>query len=236
MGRTNSRANNKNNQRNHMRYLKLIAAATMAIAAITATTATAALAAQAEGFLPLTTFTGTSAKGGNLETAAAKIECAKASILSGTMETDSHGTVDIHYEGCKAFFFAANSLGDASGVILGLSLWLLCLIEPKTLVYGIWIEPSSPVHIEIPGAGQLLSVTGGIIGKITANAKSPKKTIVFEGEKGKAKPTSCTGMDGKTKTVNQTSELNENKKPEGSNFKGEATIEGAKEVEIMDGI
>jgi hypothetical protein len=222
-----------------MRYLKLIAAATMAIAAITAATATAALAAQAEGFLPQTNFIGESAKGVTFETASATLICKKASILSGTMATDSHGTVDIHYEQCTAFGFPANSLGDASGVILGLSLWLLCLIEPKTLEFGIWIEPVSPVHIEIPGVGQLLLVTGGIIGKIVSNKKALKQTIKFEGEKGKPKPTSCTGTDGKTKTANQTSELNENKKPEGMNLKGDATQEASDkktEVEIMDGI
>jgi hypothetical protein len=228
-----------NNQRNHMRYLKLIAAATMAIAAITAATATAALAAQAGGFLPKTTFIGTSEKGGKLETAAASITCAKANILSGTMETDSHGTVDIHYEKCTAFGLPANSLGDASEVILGLSLWLYCR-DSTTGAPLMWIEPSSPVHIEVPALGQLLLVTGGILGKITPEKGPTLKTkIAFEGEKGKAKPTSCIGMDGKTKTVNQTAELNENKKPEGSNFKGEATIEASDkktEVEIMNGI
>ena len=222
-----------------MRQLKLIAVAVMALAAIASTAATA-YGAQAEGFLPkLPGFFIGSGGEGKLETlAGTSIVCKATNILSGTMETDSHGTVDVHYTGCKALgAFAANSKGDGAEVILAPSLWLLCLIEPK--VYGEWIEPRETVIVEVKAAGAKLAVTGGVIGKITENAKSLKKSISFKATKGDSEPKTCTGMDGKTKTVNQTTELNANKKPESSGLTGSATIEAENkttEVEIMPGI
>jgi hypothetical protein len=219
-----------------MKHIKLIAVAIMALAAITATTASSAYA-KAEGLLPeKTNFIG-AGKGGRLLTLGGKeIKCGVTNILSGTMETDSHGTVDIHFLECKAFgIFAANSLGDLAGTILSVNLWLICLIEPKTLVFGIWIEPATPVHIE--AGGILVTVQGGLIGKITTNPLSLKKTVTFEQASGDPKPTSCIGTGLETKKANQTT-TEDKGKAESSALEGTATLEAANkttEMELMDG-
>ena len=187
-----------------MRHLKLITAALVAIAAITALTATAALGAQAEGFLPITSFTGKGGEG-KVETLGGKVTTCKAFTVTGGAETDSHGTATIDYTGCTAFgIFAATSLGEASGTILAPSLWLLCLIEPKTLTYGIWLESKAPVHIE--AGGKLVELEGGVIGSIEKNASSTTKTVTFKATTGDPDPKTCTGVDGKTKTVSATTE------------------------------
>jgi hypothetical protein len=219
-----------------MKHIKLIAAAIMALAAITATTAATAYANQAEGFLPTTSFIGTG-KGGSLATLGGKeIKCTGTNILSGTMETDSHGVVDIHFTGCTAFgIFTANSLGDSSGTILSVNLYLICLIEPKKLEFGIFLEPKTPVHIE--AGGILVTVQGGLIGTITPNAKGLKKTVSFKQKGGDTTPTSCTGTDGKTKTANQTT-TEDKGTPSSSALEGSATVEsqsGLTEIELMDG-
>ncbi len=220
-----------------MKHLKLIALAVMALAAITATTETAALGAQAEGFLPgATNFIG-SGSGGKTETLGGKAtSCTKTSILSGTMESDSHGKMDIHFSGCTAFgIFSANSLGDSAGTVLAISLWLLCLIEPKALKYGIWIELATPTHIE--AGGILVTVQGGIIGEIGANARSLKKTSKFAETKGDPTVKSCTGVDGKTKTASQTY-TEDGGTASSSGLQEEITIEPENkttEIEIMDG-
>jgi len=225
-----------------MRQLKLFAVAVMAFAAITAATASTVFGARAEGFLPkLAGFFIGSGTGGTLEALGGlSVSCTATSILEGTMETDSHGTVGIHYTGCKALgAFAANSKGDAAGTVLVPSIWLLCLIATKTLEYGIWIEPVGTVIIEVPAAGAKLSKTGGGIARIVENKLSLKKTLTFKGTKGDTEPKTCTGTDGKIKTANQTIELNENKKPESEALTGSLTIEAENkktEVEIMDGI
>jgi hypothetical protein len=219
-----------------MKHIKLIAAAIMALAAITATTASSAYA-KAEGLLPeKTNFIGSGTGGKVLTLGGKELKCGKTNILSGTMETDSHGTIDIHFTECKAFgIFAANSLGDTSGTVLAVMLWLLCLIEPKKLEFGIWGEPATPVHME--AGGILTTLQGGLIAKIAANPLSLKKTITFEQAGGDPKPTSCIGTGLETKKANQT--LTEDKgKAESSAYEGSATLEAANkttEMELMDG-
>jgi hypothetical protein len=221
-----------------MRHVKLITAAIMAIAAISALTATTAFGAQAEGFLPTTPeFIGSGAGGKLLTLGGKEIKCGATSIAAGTYATDSHGSTSITYTKCKAFgLFAANSLGDASETILAPSLWLLCLIEPKALKYGIWIEPTTEVHIE--AAGKLVKVTGGLIGEIGINAKSLKKTQTFKQKGGDPEPKTCTGADGKLKTANQLT-TEDGGTGETSALEGTATTEAkdkTTEIEIMDGI
>ncbi len=220
-----------------MRYLKLITAAVMALAVISALTAGAAFGAQAEGFLPTTNkFIGTGL-GGKLETLGGKVtECGKTTITAGTYETDSHGKATIEYSKCKAFgLFTANSLGDKSEIILAPSTYLLCLITPQTLEYGVFIELTTPIHVE--AAGKLLTLAGGIIGKIVENTASLKKTLTFKASKGDSEPKTCTGVEGKVKEANLTL-TEDGGKAESSGFTGTATIESedkVTKVEIMDG-
>jgi hypothetical protein len=214
----------------------MIVVAVMALAAITAMTAAAAVAEP--GFLPKSNFIGKGTGGKLVTTNKGTIECGGVNILSGVMETDSHGTADIHYEKCKAFgLFAAKSLGDASETILAPgSVWLLCLIEPKTLVWGLWVEvnPASPVHVE--AGGKLVEVKGGIIGKITENKKSLTKKLEFKQKASLSDPSECTGTDGKVKKANQLTQ-EDGKAPETSALEGNATVEAEDkktEMEIMD--
>jgi hypothetical protein len=222
-----------------MRHLRRFTVAIMALAAITATTAATAATAyanQAEGLLPAkTNFIGTG-KGGKLLTLGGKeIKC-EADSVTGSPETDSHGTGTITYEKCKAFgIFGINSLGDSSGTILIPGSGLLCLIEPKKLEFGIFTEPTAPIHLE--AAGILVTLQGSYISSITPNVLSLRKTLTSTQKGGDLTVTSCTGVDGKIKTANLT--LTEDKgTPESAALELTATEEAADkktEGEIMDG-
>jgi hypothetical protein len=213
-----------------MRQLKLITAAIAVLAALTALTAASAFAE--EGFLPTTNFVG-SGTGGKLQALGSlEITCTKTSILSGVMTNDKSGTVDVHYSGCSAFGFPANSLGDASGVILAPSNWELCLLNSTTLEFAIFLAPKAAVHIEVPLFGALIIVNGGVWGKITPNTKGKTKTISFSETSGDPAIASCGG-----KASTQTAEENENGKKEMSGLNGSATVEAENkttEIEIMD--
>jgi hypothetical protein len=213
-----------------MRHLKLIAAAVTALAAIFAIAAGAASAEP--GFLPAQNFKGSGA-GGSLNTLGGlfSITCTGTNVLSGVMTTDSKGTADIHFTGCTALGAAVNSLADSAGVILAPSNWELCLINEKELKWGVWLEPTSPVHINLP-LSELTVVVGGVIGEITPNELSEAKKLKFTGKGGDPTPSTCGG-----KTANQTSEKNESKTKEMSALTGEATLESETKgntIQIMD--
>jgi hypothetical protein len=212
-----------------MRHHKLIAAT----AALAAVLAGAAASANAEsGFLPAQNFRGSGA-GGTVTTLGGifSLKCTGTSLLSGVMTNAKKGTADIHFTGCAALGASVNSLGDTSGVVLAPSNWELCLINEKELKWGIWLEPTTPVHVNLP-LSELQTIEGGIVAEIAPNASSENKTIKFTGTGGDPTPASCGG-----KTAKRTSEKNENKTKEMEAFTGEMTIEAetkGNKIEIMD--
>jgi hypothetical protein len=135
------------------------------------------------------TFKGEQKEKGTLETEPGhhKITCAKAKILltdetlKASSELTKEGSTEgkdatlelvmIHFEGCKAEgLFPANSLGDASEVILAHLEVHNCMI--KKAEFGLLILPLA-LHIEIPSLGLLITVleVGLFIAKIEADTK-----------------------------------------------------------------
>jgi hypothetical protein len=86
------------------------------------------------------------------------IICLKGTILLEGSSLVSEGTLalaTIHFSECKALGLAANTLSDASGVILVHVEIHTCMIAPKH--FGLLILPL-PVHIEIPSVKLLILI------------------------------------------------------------------------------
>jgi len=164
-----------------MRIYKLIGAlaAILAFSAL-AVAATASAEETLWKWLPGSakeTFKGTQVGEGTLQIAGSgSVECSGGSILlsfkEGTTEvhsellggSDSEKEKDatlelvlIHFTGCKALGFAANSLGDATEIILVHAELHNCVINAAKKEFGLLILPL-PVHIEVPKLATLILV------------------------------------------------------------------------------
>jgi hypothetical protein len=189
-----------------MKQLRIIGLALLALLALGAFAASSASAVELEGILPATT-TGTATGGAaTLEnTNKEKISCKATSTLEIKFTDDEKGTATIHFTGCLAEGIApANSLGDESGVILSKVLLLVCLVEPKTLVFGILIEPidkeghAATEHIEIPAVGALALVKGAVIARSESANAGKEFKYSLKGKLGvQTEATECTIL-GKT--------------------------------------
>jgi hypothetical protein len=157
-----------------MKHLRIIGLAVLVFGALAASTARAE-----EGiFIPPNTVTG-SGEGGTatLETPnKEQVSCTKVAILELIFTTAQKATANLHFEKCLAEgALPANSLGDASGIILSKVNVLVCLVEPNALVFGLLIAAiTSPEHIEVPAVGQLVLVKGAVIAK-SASANEGKE-------------------------------------------------------------
>jgi hypothetical protein len=219
-----------------LRHIKLMLTALLALCALNAAVATSVASAE-EGFLPTTTYSGAGGALGLETLAKEKISCKATSILEATMKNDSEGSIgSIHVTGCTALGFPMNSLGDEKEVwlIVGAAT-TLCLINSTTLEYGILIKLKETLHIEVPLASLLFTISGSIIGKISPNTKGKEKTITFEQTTGDSKPTKCTGAKAKEAlTAELKYEQNESGKPENSGLTDTTKLTFAAETEIMD--
>jgi hypothetical protein len=133
------------------------------LAMLCATTASAE-----EGTLPQQTKPFTIASGGEAIIENLNKEPIKCTGFTGEgtflTKSDQHATGTLTYTGCKASGFSANTLGTTSGIIKYPTLFLICLVEPKPLAFGMLIEPTeSPVHIEVPALKVLLLLKGAVI-------------------------------------------------------------------------
>lgn len=152
-----------------MKRLRIVGLLLLALFALGAFAAS--MASAEEGVLPAETSTGEGGKGALETLSGESIKCTKVSIKEAKFleKSDQHGTAKLEFSGCKAFALftevPANSLGDASEVILSNILYLICLVEPKTLVFGILIQPTATEHIEIPSLKALALVKGAVIAK-----------------------------------------------------------------------
>jgi hypothetical protein len=219
-----------------MRHVKLLLTMVMAIAAITAIEATTASAE--EGLLPIgATFTG-KAGAGTLETLRGlPIQCAGFILTGGVVNTESGKIAHIDFEKCTVLGFPAptNSLGDQAEIVLVDNVTiLLCLITPASLVFGVLLKLTEPVHLVAPTIGVLLNINGTIVGKIEPNGSGTVKKIVFEKTGGDASIKECTNLlTGKAEKDELTVEL-DGAKSESSGISQTTTFTFNKVVELMD--
>ena len=184
-----------------MNRLANIGLALLTLFALTAFSLPAASAE--EGVLAPETSSGTGGVA-TLETEKEQIQCKETKILEAKFltekEKDQRGTADLHLTGCKAEKLdPANTLGDESGVILIKVAYLICLVEPKTLVFGVLIEPQETAHVEAPLIKALMLIKGAVIAEAKAGQANKGKefTYLLKGEKGKQTEATKCEINGK---------------------------------------
>jgi hypothetical protein len=208
-----------------MRIAKLIGALFVVLAFSAVAVATASAAETLWKWLPGTvgeTFTGKSGQAtlqlAEVEASKPSIVCAKSLLLLPKSELLAEGATGgkdatlalgiLHFEGCTSFGLAANSEGDAAGIILAHLEIHNCMINAAKKEFGLLITPL-PLHIEIPSVKKLILVRGAFVAKL--EGKEGTKQLVFSlvVEQKEAKQTipKCEGgventlegsLDGKT--------------------------------------
>jgi hypothetical protein len=218
-----------------MKRLRIIGLALFALFALGAFAAS--MASAEEGILPNTVTGSGEGKTATLETTnKEKISCKTVNILEIKHTTDQKGTANLHFEGCLAEgALPANSLGDASGVILSKVNLLICLVEPKTLVFGLLIAAVAlPEHIEVPSVGQLVLVKGAVIAKLTSASKGKEFTFSLKGTKGEQSEAPECEING-TKFKHSFESVNDLKSPDfKASEEAKFTIKLSAEAEFMD--
>jgi hypothetical protein len=197
---------------------------------------TASMASAEEGVLEPANFT---IKGGALTLKNLNNEETKCTAWTGSgtflteKEKDQHATGTIDVTGCTALGFASNTLGDPSGTILVKVLFLVCLTNSATLLFGFLIEPTETVHIEVPVAKILILVKGAFIGSLVkAGEATGKEFEVSFSEKDESKRLECE-INGKK--FKSTYEAANDTKPDVDAFQtGTGIVTFAKEVKFMD--
>lgn len=178
-----------------MRRFAVVGAALLAVLALTAIAASSALAALPE-FLPGSgvTITGTSGKGALQIKGGGTIKCEK-DVPLGEINGAKTAAIDVHFEGCKAIGFAANSVGDAAGVILVKGTGTLCYLSKAAKTVGLSVEVSPTLQIEVPTAKQKIEVKGTIIGEAKpVNSSKTTGEVVFTQKEGVPGIEKCEGV------------------------------------------
>jgi hypothetical protein len=200
-----------------------------ALIAIVGTPVTASAAE--EGFLPLSKKSVTfSAKKVTYESTTGSAWVCGAMSGGGAFTSDGHGKGSLDFEKCTVLGFMAVSLGDKEGLILEPILFLVCLINSAKQQYGLFIELSESVHIELPALGLLLILAGSFIGEFLT--KAGKLFIIdVTGSKGKPNITECKDQSGGvkkallTESENGKSPVAEDVVTEGAFIQFEETVE-----------
>lgn len=219
-----------------MKRLRIIGTALLALFALGAFAAS--MASAEEGLLPNATSSGEGGAGTLETTNKEKISCTKVSILEAKFleKSDQHGTANLHFTGCKAEnIVAANSLGDASEVILSKVLFLVCLVEPVKLVFGLLIQPLETEHIEIPFTKELALVKGAVIAELEGAGLAGKEfKYKLEGKEGKQTAALKCEINGK-EFKHSFESVNDKKTPDfAASEKAKFTLKFTQEVELMD--
>jgi len=196
----------------------------------------AGMASAEEGVLPPSNFTIKGGKQtlGNL--AEEEIACGEVTGSGKFLtekETDQHATGTLDFSNCAFAGFSFNTLGDASGVVLTKVLYLVCLTEPKTLLFGLLILfLENPVHIEVPSLKELLLTKGYVIGTLVqAGELEGTAFLVSFNETDKAKG-KCTINGTEFKSTYE--EAFDTKADIDAFRKGEATVTFAEKLKFMD--
>jgi hypothetical protein len=180
-----------------MRGIKLISAVALALM-LTAVVSATAFAANPE-FLPGekgTKFTGKSGKATLQIKGSNTITCKTSEVTKGNGELlgPKTATSTIDFSTCTAFGLPANSLGDASGIILVKVNSELCYISKAEKTVGIVFTLPSTLHLEVPSTKLLINVQGSFVGKIEPiNKKQATYTLVIEQKEGKQAIEKCEG-------------------------------------------
>jgi hypothetical protein len=222
-----------------MKQLRIIGLALLALFALGAFTAS--LASAEEGVLPNANSTGTGGTA-TLETEKENITCTAVSIKEGKFvplekETakDQHGTATLDFTGCKAEkAVGINTLGDEKEIILSKVLFLVCLVEPKTLQFGLLIQPIATEHLEIPVTKQLLLVKGAVIAAGEKVLSGTEFLFLLKGEKGKQVEALKCEINGKVFTHTFESALDSEAKDKPASETAHFTLTFAALVEFMD--
>ncbi len=154
------------------RLLKLAGLLCVFLLAITGIAAASASAEEQPEFLLHVTNNLFTTEGGEGElvdlTSGLAIKC-KKNKGSGSVVGPKTVIATVSFEKCNVGGLAAQSLGDKGGVILLAKLaGKLCTISTSPLHVGILLTlPAEGVHIEVPSLGQLLVVTGGVVGLLS---------------------------------------------------------------------
>jgi hypothetical protein len=179
-----------------MQRFALAGAAISAALMLIAVLASSALALPT--FLPGggVTIEGTSGKGVLQIEGGGTIKCEK-DVPLGEITTETTVNVDIHFEGCKAIGFAANSFTDKAkpGVILAKGVGTLCYISKPAKRVGLSVEITPTLQIEVPTAKQTIEIKGTIIGEVVSpiNTLSFSGSVVFTQSAGKPGIEKCEG-------------------------------------------
>lgn len=170
--------------------------AVLGILALTAIASATSFAAAPE-FLPNpaagTTFTGSSGEGELQIKGGGTIKC-KKDTSAGEITGQKAISATVKFEECKAIGFAANTSGDASGVILTSLSGELCELSKASKNVGAVLTLPANVVIEVPTVKQKIEVKGSVIGEIKPVAKKQKTgELVFTQKEGVQGQLKCEG-------------------------------------------
>jgi hypothetical protein len=199
----------------------------LSTAAFAASSASAALP-EALGNVAGNTFTFTSGAGELVDlTTGLAIKCKKDSG-SGTVTNSKELTSTVDFDECTIGGLAAVSLGDKSGLILVSLTGKLCYTEPTKKEVGILFTlPAGGLHLEVPSLGELLQITGSVVGKMTpVNSSTTAYTLSLADPNIK-----CSGATGKEDVLEI--EKEHNGKPLVGSEVSTETITFAKTIEVM---
>jgi hypothetical protein len=199
---------------------------------------TTSIASAEEGVLEAGPFTGKSGVITHTTLTNETIQCTSSEgkgefLKEKEKEKDQHGTGTVTLTGCTAVGFPINTLGDPAGTVKVNGLFLICLTEPKTLLFGVLVEAIGVVHGEIPILKELTLLKGAQIGSVSKAGEIEGKE--FKGkntEKDEAPRAKCT-INGKEFTASYESSI-DTKADIDTFLQGEGTITFTKEVKFMD--
>jgi hypothetical protein len=164
-----------------------------------------------------------------------KLTFASVPFLLVTFTTSQKGTATLHFTGCLLEgIFPCNSLGDASGVVLIKINTLVCLVEPKNLVFGLLIQPGTIEHIEVPAIAELILLKGSLIARLSNGNRGSTFLFLLKGKEGKQTEATECEING-SKFTHSFEFVNDMKLPD---FKASHTLHFTitlnKEVEFVD--
>src|ERR1700693_5687613 len=168
------------------------------------------------------TFTGTSGEGKFTDPETKLTIVCKKAKASGVLTGPKTGEGTGDFEECTVAGLAAHSLGDTGGVVLIPAAGELCYINKSTKEVGLLLRVS-PVHIEVPTIGELLLITGEVVGKV-----SPINKLTTTGTDVDSGKTRCEGSEDALSF-----EKNENGKPLAAELTRTVEVTFAKDAELM---